>query len=275
MAKSHPRAIALVAGAVGLLGVSAAANADGYQRRSYAPAACCFSWTGFYLGINAGYGFSADEQSVLNVETIQTAPIFINGAGLFGTLDPAGAFGGVQIGHNFQVGSWVWGIEADLQGGDISDESRGTVNNFLPGLNATLDTKLQVGWFGTLRGRLGFAAGQTLIYGTGGFAYGSVKHSMRFVDNFGFTGQDTSSDARVGYTVGGGIEHAFSCCWSLKVEYQYINLGDEDYKAPLLFTAGGGAATAFRENTVADIDFHTIRVGLNWKWDDRRAKPLK
>ena len=274
MAKLHGRVVALAVGAVGLCGVAATANADGYQKRSYAPVGGCCSWSGFYVGINGGYGFSADDNAVLNVETIQASPVTIDGAGLFGSLDPAGGFGGVQVGYNAQMGPWVLGIEADLQGGDISDSSHGVVTNFLPGLTATLDTTQRVGWFGTLRSRLGYSWDRTMVYATGGFAFGSVKHSMRFIDNFGFEARDTSSDAKVGYTVGGGIEHALSCCWSVKLEYQYINLGDEDYKAPLLF-GPGGAATVFRETTNTDIDFHTVRIGLNWKWDDRRDKPLK
>jgi opacity protein-like surface antigen len=67
-----------------------------------------------------------------------------------------------------------------------------------------------------------------------------------------------------------------SCCWSIKVEYQYINLGSEHYIAPELFTPGAAAAaTAFAIHTDTQTDFHTVRIGLNWKWDDRRDKPLK
>jgi outer membrane immunogenic protein len=277
MAKLHTRVIALAVGAAGLCGFAAAASADGYQKRGYAPAGCCFSWSGMYVGINGGYGFSADDQAVVNIETIQApGAANPNGVGTFGSLDPDGGFGGIQVGYNFQGGPWVFGVEADLQGGDISDSSTGTVTNFLPGLNATLDTTLRLGWFGTARARLGYSWNQTLIYATGGFAYGSVKHTMLFRDNFGFVGQAAQSESKVGYVLGAGIEHAFNCCWSVKLEYQYIDLGDEDWNAPLLFVAGGGAATVFRENTATDLDFHTVRLGLNWKWHDRReAKPLK
>jgi outer membrane immunogenic protein len=276
MAKLHCGVVALVVGAAGLCGLAAAASADGYVRRGYAPVAACCSWSGMYIGINGGYGFSADDQAVVVTETVQAAPPTISSSGVFGSLDAAGGFGGLQVGYNFQNGGWVFGIEADFQASDISDDAHGFIPNWLPGgLNATVDSSTKVGWFGTLRPRLGLAWDRTLVYATGGFAWGGVKHSLRFVDNFGFTAQDNSSNSQAGYVVGAGVEHMFNCCWSVKFEYQYINLGSEHYSAPLLFTAGGGAPTVFRESTDVDTEFHTLRIGLNWKWDDRRDKPLK
>jgi outer membrane immunogenic protein len=267
------RVVALAVGAAGLCGWAATASADGYvAKRGHAPAGCCFSWSGFYVGINGGYGWSADDNAVVNTETVNSV---FSARGVFGSLDPSGGFGGAQVGWNAQTGPWVWGIEADFQAADISDDSTGTVINFLPGLNATVDTATRVNWFGTLRTRLGFTWDRTMIYGTGGFAWGSVDHRFLFRDNFGFAARDASSSTETGYTVGAGIEHAFSCCWSVKFEYQYVNLGSQHYTAPLLFVGGGGAATAFAEHTDVDTDFHTVRVGLNWRWHDREKKPLK
>jgi outer membrane immunogenic protein len=272
MAKLNSNLLALVVGAVGLCGLAATASADGYQKRGYAPAGCCFSWSGFYVGINGGYGFSADDEGVAWRETFNTTPFF--GPGNGGSLDIAGGFGGIQLGYNFQNGRWVFGIEADLQGADISDQSAG-LTPYLAGGTATFTSEHQVGWFGTLRPRLGYSWDRTLVYATGGFAWGQVKHSMRWTDGFGFEARDTTSSAEVGYAVGAGIEHAFNCCWSVKLEYQYIDLGSQHYVAPELF-GPGGAATAFAIHTDTDTDFHTVRVGLNWKWHDRReAKPLK
>jgi outer membrane immunogenic protein len=268
--------LALAIGAAGLCGFAAAASADGYQKkRHYAPAGCCFSWSGFFVGINGGYGFSAEDEGVAWLETVSVAnavlPFF--GPGNGGSLDIAGGFGGIQVGYNFQGGPWVWGIEADVQGGDISDQSAG-LTPYLAGATATFTSEHRVGWFGTLRSRLGYSWDRTLLYATGGFASGSVKHSMRWTDGLGFEARDTTTNTQVGYAVGGGIEHAFNCCWSVKLEYQYIDLGDNEYVAPELF-GPGGAATAFAIRTVTDTDFHTVRVGLNWKWHDRDAKPLK
>jgi outer membrane immunogenic protein len=279
MAKLQTSVIALAVAAGGLLGLSATASADGYVRGP-APVAGCCSWSGMYFGINGGYGWSATDNDVVVFETVQAQGVINpSGVGVFGSTSPSGGFGGLTVGYNFKgcCGPWVAGIEADFEGSGISDKSTGFVPNYLPGgLNATVDTNLQLTAFGTLRGRLGYSVGPTLLYATGGLAWGEVTHTMRFVDNFGFTAQDRSSDSRTGYVVGAGAEYMMSCCWSLKLEYQYINLGSEGWSAPLLFTAGGGAATVFRENQAkVDLDFHTVRVGLNYKFNDNRDAPLK
>ena len=111
------------------------------------------TWTGFYIGANGGYGWNANHHSD-------------------DLLDPAGGFGGGQIGYNWQGGfgfgpHLVLGIEADIQGADISDSVAGV--------------KSQVNWFGTVRGRIGYAFDRTLIYGTGGFAYGEVETAFLYL----------------------------------------------------------------------------------------------
>jgi outer membrane immunogenic protein len=261
--------IALAAGMLGLLGLASTASADGYVGRG---GACCqYSWTGFYVGINGGYGFAGHDQTVTVIETANAVP---NAAGNFGSLSIAGGFGGLQVGYNAQAGRWVLGVEADLQGGEISDKSQGVVNNFLPGLNATVDTKNSVGWFGTLRPRIGYSWDRTLVYVTGGVAFGSIKHSLHFADNFNFAAQDNVSFAQIGYAVGGGVEHAFSSRLSIKFEYQYIDLGSHTHVAPLLFGVPP-VATVFSERTTTQTDFHTLRVGLNYKFGERGEAPLK
>src|SRR5262245_13610125 len=181
--------IAVVAGMLGVLSLAPPASADGYGGRA---AACCgYSWTGFYVGINGGYGFAGHDQTVTDTESVNGVPTT---SGNFGSLNIAGGFGGAQIGYNAQLGRWVLGIEADIQGGDISDKSHGVVNNFLPGgLNATVDTKNHVGWFGTLRPRIGYTWDRTLVYATGGVAFGSIRHGLHFADNFNFADHDVVS----------------------------------------------------------------------------------
>ena len=261
--------IALATGIVGLLGAAATASADGYGSRPVAP--CCQSgWSGYYVGINGGYGFSGDDQGVNINQTFATLPFF---NGNFGSLDIAGAFGGLQLGANHQIGKWVVGLEADVQGADITDSSLFTFTPYLaPGGTLTVGTRNTVGWFGTLRPRVGFAWDRTLIYATGGLAWGGITHTMQTADNFGFSSSDRKSTLAIGYSVGGGIEHAFSSRLSVKVEYQYIDLGSEHHKAPEFF---GAAPTAFAFTTDTHTDFHTVRVGLNYKFHDRGEAPLK
>lgn len=266
------KVVALTTGLLGLFGAAVPASADGYVGRGIVVAPPSPTWSGFYGGLNGGYGFNANDDSVVWTETFAALPFF--GPATAGSLDPAGGFGGLQAGYNAQLGRWVLGIEADVQGANISDESTGTTLNYLaPGGTATLTTKNTVGSFGTLRPRLGYAFDRTLVYATGGFAWAGIKHSMLWTDSFGFSARDTTSSSQTGYAVGGGIEHMFSSRLSLKFEYQYIDVGSMNYTAPETF---GAAATAFAIHTNTQTDFHTVRVGLNYKFHDRReAGPLK
>jgi outer membrane immunogenic protein len=108
------------------------------------PAYVGVNWSGFYAGVNGGYGWNNTHSSDF--------------------VDPTGGFGGGQIGYNFQRGNIVFGIEADFQGAGISDSD-------------AFGDKSELNWFGTVRGRLGYSFDRALIYGTGGFAYGNVKNT--------------------------------------------------------------------------------------------------
>ena len=236
-----------------------------------APVAPPFSWLGTYVGINGGYGWGR-SQDVVDTETVNT---LFSAAASFGPLKTTGGFGGIQAGANFyEAGGLIFGIEADVQRGEIKGTSSATVNGFLPGgLNATVNSSNRVDWFGTVRPRIGFAWDRALFYATGGLAWGKVHHYYTFADNFGFYASDQKHTARVGYAAGGGIEYAFTPNLSLKAEYQYINLGTQHYKAPLLF-GPGAVATVFSETTRLRTDFQTVRLGLNYRWPEAAPAPV-
>ena len=178
------------------LGAGAAAAAD-LPSRNYTkavPSAAAFSWTGFYVGVNAGYGWANTSIT-----------------GVAGSSNLNGFLGGAQIGYNWQGASpLVLGIEADFQG---TGQSRTDT-----ALGITVDQKLP--WFGTVRGRIGYAFDRTMIYATGGFAYMDYKMS---VSALGVTVSDDAS--RAGWTLGGGVEWMFAPNWSTKVEYLYMDTG--------------------------------------------------
>ncbi len=138
-----------------------------------------------------------------------------------------------------------------MQAADISDGTRGFVPGgagYLAQANADID------WFSTLRGRVGYAAGPTLLYVTGGLAFADVDYSVSGTN--GPTSFAMSNGSiETGYTVGGGLEWAFAPNWSLKSEYLYVDLGDQTVTSP------GGT---FRSST--DLDFHTVRAGLNYRF---------
>jgi outer membrane immunogenic protein len=178
------------------------------------------NWSGLYAGVNAGYGW--------------------NGASLdAGAPDPAGAFGGGQIGYNFQRGNIVFGLETDFQGAGISD------SNLAFG-------KSEMDWFGTVRARLGFTFANALVYGTGGFAYGHVN-------NTGFP-----SETQTGWVAGGGVEYKLAPNWSAKAEYQFLNLDATNVNG----------AGRLGDADLGQTEAHTVRVGLNYFFNNAYA-PLK
>ncbi|WP_134495639.1 outer membrane protein [Microvirga pakistanensis] len=188
---------------VALLGLTAGAvAADLPSRRAPAPivaAVPLFTWTGFYVGVNAGYGWNTDDEVTIG--------------GITYDLDDEGGFvGGAQAGYNYQFGSFVVGVEGDIQYADFGNDD---------------DVFESSDWFGTVRARAGVAFDRALVYATGGFAF---------------------ADEANGWTVGGGVEYAFTNNLSAKVEGLYVNL-DTD-------TAVGNY----------DAEFGVVRAGLNFRF---------
>ena len=247
--------LVMAVAAVGTIALGAVqAKADGYRTGpSYAAP---FSWTGMYVGVNGGYAFGGGSQRIVDTNNVGAID-------LFRTADPSGGFGGGQIGYNWQASrgsSLVLGVEADFQGSDIRGSHTGI------GTQAFLETnRVDVDWFGTVRGRLGYAFDRTLVYATGGLAYGNVDSRLSAPTAPGtFERRDGT---QVGFVVGGGLEHMLARNWSMKVEYQYIDLGSER----LLGTPG---FAGFHTNEL-DTTFHTVRLGLNYRFGEDRYAPLK
>lgn len=179
------------------------------------------TWTGFYIGANAGYGW-ADVGTSGTSNNLQ------------------GFIGGGQLGYNWQTGAFVLGVEADFQ---VANEKRSDTASIL-GVDFTVDQKIQ--WFGTARGRLGYAFGPTMLYVTGGAAWQNYKLS---VSALGASVDDNTT--KVGWTAGAGVEWMFAPHWSTKVEYLYMDTGDTDV------TLFGTTFTARAKNSIA-------RLGVNY-----------
>src|SRR3712207_3058823 len=159
---------------VALFGFAGAATAADLPVRSAPPApivaaAPIFTWTGFYVGVNAGYGWSDDDFDAVDFADDE---------------DDGGFLGGAQVGYNYQIGSFVVGLEGDIQYAEFGREG---VFNFGDEDGDILEGELESsGWFGTVRGGAGGAVGEALIYATGGFAF---------------------ADDATGWTAGGGLEY--------------------------------------------------------------------
>ena len=234
----------LASSALAALASTAALAADLPIRRAPPPyvAVPVFTWTGFYVGANAGYIFG-DDSTITT--TGNNGPVTGPGA-LFNTtnnirvnsvrLNPEGFTGGGQIGYNYQFGSFVLGLEADAAYTDY--KQTGTFFGSRPaaaGFAASTFTT-DLGFLGTVRGRVGYAFDRLLVYGTGGFAYGTVENSALFYT----PGTGTSvlqfagnrSKIETGYAAGGGVEYALagfnffgSSAVTVKAEALYYDLG--------------------------------------------------
>ena len=164
------------------------------------PAPTLYNWGGFYAGANLGYEWGKVTSTSIN---------------------PDGVMGGVQAGYNWQSGAIVFGGETDIQ-------LSGADDTFAP-------YKFSNPWFGTLRGRIGFAMNNILIYGTLGLAYGDLKGEIGGLDE---------SKTEIGWTGGLGMEVGLTPNWSAKVEYLYMDLGDRAFS--ITSTDNGLQGSIFR-----------------------------
>jgi outer membrane immunogenic protein len=262
---------------VALLGLTAGAFAADLPSRRAAPAPYVavpvFTWTGFYVGVNAGYGFS-DNNGGNGLGAFTATPGSLSGplAGYAGTVSNGltsrnndGFVGGGQIGYNYQIGNWVIGIEADAQYADMNQTKNNSVVALTPGVvgfvGAANSNFGGIDWFGTVRGRVGYAWDRLLVYGTGGFAYGGADDN----NNSSFAARN--NDIRTGYAAGGGVEYAFTPNITAKIEGLYVSL-DRNRGNGFIGTVGGLPVytTAIgRGNN--DSDFAVVRAGLNYKFN--------
>jgi outer membrane immunogenic protein len=180
-------------------------------------------------------------------------------------LSPRGFDAGGIIGYNWQFGSWVAGFDADIQGSSGSGYL--TCVAVCNGAGATtIDQKLP--WFGTVRGRLGYAVGPALFYATGGAAYGEVKESFTQTAAGGATTSPSFSHTKSGFAIGGGIESRLDIFgllgpeWTTRTEYLYMDLGSIGDTFP---AAGGGAAQALTSN----VHEHIWRTVVSYKFGAR------
>ena len=183
-----------------------------------------YNWTGGYIGINGGYAWGESDW------------------GFFGSTKPSGGTVGLTLGYNWQaMGSpWVLGLEGDINWANI----KGNFAN----MACPVGCSIKSDWFGTVRGRVGYAFDRVMPYVTGGLAFGDVNAQVN--------GIGTTSDTNFGWTVGAGLEGAIAPNWTAKIEYLYMDLGNTNCGVLLCGPL------------VSDIDFtsHVVRAGLNYKF---------
>jgi outer membrane immunogenic protein len=258
------------------------------------------NWTGFYLGGNFGYswGRSASTLWLTDAGTTVSSANTRN--------DMNGVIGGGQLGYNWQFDNkWVFGLEADFQGSDQKGRagaacaggaltsvatlnsacSTGHIGDTTPfnvaAFPVTSDISQRLNWFGTVRGRIGSTlTPTTLVYVTGGLAYGEITTSNTVAGTnitgaqgtnvFTLTpvaGSASSATTRVGWTIGAGIEGVVSGNWTAKLEYLYVDLGDVSgaFVTPVTGLSGGLLTSRYSSHITDNI----LRVGLNYRWAAR------
>ena len=196
---------------------------------AYVPAPSYFSWTGIYVGLNGGFEFGQSNWNNLGVST--------------GNFNTNGFLVGGTLGGNYQIGSFVIGLEGDGDWSNANGNTTVTCGAF------TCTTKSD--WLATVRGRAGYAWDRVLVYGTGGVAFGDLEAA---VGAFPF-----ATSTQVGWTAGAGVEWAFTPNWTAKVEYLYVNLGN--FSCPAV-SCGGFAGTP----TTVSLTENVVRAGVNYKF---------
>lgn len=229
-----------------------------------------FTWTGFYVGVNAGYSFSNNFATNTTGSPRFSAfgPAFVPGS-LGGSR--GGFIGGGTLGYNYQIGQFVTGIETDIDymGQRSTSSYTGAVIRALR-TSLTTSASHDLDYLGTLRGRIGITPfDRSLLFVTGGLAYGGVSENGSAVANaapaLNWNGGIKST--RVGYAFGGGGEYAFTSNITFKIEGLYYDLGDTSFA-----TTGSPAVKA---KPALNGVFYTgsartagtiIRGGLNYKF---------
>jgi outer membrane immunogenic protein len=251
--------------AFSLLAVQSASAADMPIKAPMAAPVVAYNWAGWYVGGNIGYGWGVNsDPSAVAVDG--NAFGFLFGVGYFDSgrnptpnVQQKGVIGGAQLGYNWMLSpNWVAGVVTDFQASGM--KASGLTNIPAGVLIASTQTNsVQTDWFGTLRGKLGFAQNNVLFYATGGLAYGHVLTSGQFSNAAGtFVG--SSSATKAGWAVGGGIDYGFAPRWSIGAEYLYVNLGRSSYTET---SAVFPLSTVTISNRVAA---NIVRATLNYKF---------
>ncbi|SRR5712691_1839800 len=201
-----------------------------------------YNWTGFYIGIEGGWArFDSRVDAISGGAFLTTGPLHKSGGIIGGT-----------VGYNWQNGPWVAGVEGDLSWTDLR-VTNNTAPNCAPGNPGTHCTN-KLDWLGTARVRGGYTVmNNTMIYATGGAAFGRVGSNL----NFGGVAPPVGAiKTETGWTVGGGVESMINPHWTVKAEYLYVDLG----KVPTFLNG----VALFNPDVKARVN--VLRAGLNYKF---------
>ncbi len=232
-----------------------------------------FTWRGFHVGFNfgGGVGLGAALPGYRTGEELRP-----DAAWALPPARPGGVLGGVQAGYDYAFGKLVVGLEADWHAAGLSGGSRAIGAGAEP--PAAVASRRAIDWFGTLRGRIGYALlPRLLVYGTGGLAYGGGGNLFTYADARRREGESLNNPTRLGFAVGGGLEWAFRPDWSARLDYLYVDLArspghvarleGEEEAAPAEEKEGRPKLPAFATLAGYSNRFHAIRAGINYRFN--------
>ena len=275
--------------------MSGAAFAADLPSRRVAPAyvapAPMFTWTGFYVGLNGGYGWGASNTIDTLVGNYQATPNLAFGPASAALGSGAAALGsngavllGGQVGYNWQFGSLVYGLEADIDGA-IGGRQSGAFSNGATNVGGAIGWNIlsassgsrKLDYLATVRARLGYTVMPSLlIYGTGGIAIGGTSLSGGVnqivpIQPPAYFSAGAASSTRIGWTLGAGAEWMFASNWSAKLEYAYYDLGRASVSHPgglvNIGSIPGVVWYSSAANTSTRFNGHIVRAGLNYHFN--------
>jgi outer membrane immunogenic protein len=246
------RLVVAVAGLAALIGTPALAAdlpmaAPVYKAAPPVP----FSWSGFYIGVNAGYGWASSNWTILSI----TPPTPISA-----TANPksAGLLGGIEVGADHQFGNWVLGIGADLSLIDSDVSSTSTD----PGTGIALTAHSEIDWLATFTARAGYALDRSLLYVKGGVAGAEFKDDYELSLAAVAIDSGVQTNTRLGWTIGAGYEYAILDNWSARIEYDYLDFARKD--ETFFFAGGAGTSASFTQSI--DRKIQLVKLGIDYKF---------
>jgi outer membrane immunogenic protein len=266
---------------IALTSATSAVAADLYYK---APVAVpVYNWTGFYIGGNVGGAWGNFDPRAVTVysEDGWFVPTDIPAIDAVGIQNgkATGFTGGFEAGYNWQSRNFVFGVEGDIEALSLSSRVSGSA--LYPGYPYTFTVTSNTGttWLATVRGRLGYAVNNYLIFATGGAAFTDLHGSFAFFDNYGNAAGNPNahesaffSDTKTGYTIGGGVEAGLWGNWSVKGEYLYADFGTVStssnnltaFSPALLFPQIAFPSNVFTHRF--DLKANIARAALNYRF---------
>jgi len=243
--------------AIGIaLGLASPAFAADMAARPYkapppvvAPIAPIYDWTGFYIGVNGGWG---NSHNCWNFD-----PAFVTPGGLVvtgdGCRDRSGGLFGGQVGYRWQgPGQFVFGLEAQ---GDWADLSNSRVSL----LDPTLSTSTKTDAIGLFTAQFGWAWNAALLYVKGGAAV--TNNTFTIFDTLTGVGLASASATRWGGALGVGFEYGFAPNWSIGAEYDHLWMGTANNS----FSVVDPRVAGILNNRISqDVDMFTLRINYRF-----------